>query len=333
LIQRLKITASAVTFGLVVSLALSSAAVAQQTPPRLLFAQQSGDVCNIRYWYEGALEAVILARTAVCPERLFVDASKRSVFVVDGNDIRTLRIYPLAESAPIPLPDMDHKVWLDKMTPRPDENSNYKPDVGKLQPIGIRFLDDGALGVVLSLGMPADDAYHYLFRHGDDGWSIVAARWCHRWGCEDPEDRAYPFHSENFLSTRGDRSWPEVRMIWHPGLMHSQYVVFRSEEKYEVSPGRYDGSVIKLGLKIDGKPSILETFTSPSEHTDTLHTFNVDLSIDTGPPKNLSKNQCLTSIVGRHILVYEFFRGRFELTDLGTGETVFKDLSTAAWID
>ena len=330
--KTLKLTISALIFGLLVSLVLPSAA-ARQTPPRLLFAQQSGDNCNIRYWYEGALEAVILARTAECPERLFVDASRRSVFVVDGNNIRTLQIYPTAESTPVPLPDPDHKVWLNKMTLRPDQNQNYKHGVGKLRPIGVRYLDDGALGVVMSLGMVADDEYHYLFKHGDDGWSIVASRWCDRWGCEEPEDRSHPFHSENFLSTRGGRTWPEERMIWHPALLYSEYVVFRNEEKHEISPGRFEGAILELGLKIDGNPSILKFYTSPSAHTDTRHTFSIDLSIDSGPPKNLSKNQCHTSIVGRHILVYEFFRGRFELTDLGTGETVFSNLSTAAWID
>ena len=122
-------------------------------------------------------------------------------------------------------------------------------------------------------------------------------------------------------------------MIWHPALLYSEYVVFRNEEKHEISPGRFEGAILELGLKIDGNPSILKFYTSPSAHTDTRHTFSIDLSIDSGPPKNLSKNQCLTSIVGRHILVYEFFRGRFELTDLGTGETVFSNLSTAAWIE
>lgn len=319
---------------LAIFLAHSTEAVARQTPPRLLFAQQNGENCDIRYWSEGAQEAVTLARTAECPERLFVDSARVTVFVVDGNNIRTLRIYPAAESESVPLPDSDHKVWLNEMTPRPDENKNYTSGVGKLQPIGIRYLDDAALGVVMSLAMASDEEYHYLFKRAEDNWSIVASRRCGRWGCEEPEDSSDPFHSQNYLATRGGRTWTEERMIWHPNLLRNHYVAFRKEEKHEVSPGRwYEGRVLTLGLKIDGKPSVLTTYTRPSEHSDTRHTLSVDLSVDSGPAKNLSKNQCLTSIVGRHILVYEFFRGRFELTDLGTGETVFSNLGTAAWID
>lgn len=331
--QAFRFKVTAVTLALFVAIASSNGAVAQITPPRLLFAQLDGDSCNIRYWYEGALEAVILARTAKCPEWLFVDESRRSVFFVDESAIRTLRIFPAAESAPIPMPDLDHKVWLDEMDPRPDENKHYETSGGTLKPVGIRYLEDGALGVVLSLGMPADDEYHYLFRRGENGWSIVASRWCGRWGCEDPEDRSYPFHSENFFSTRDSRAWPEERSVWHPDIMNSEHVIFRSVEKLETSPGRYGGSVLKLGLNIDRKKSFLEAYTSPSEHSDSLHTFSINLSISSEPPRNLSKNQCQTSIIGRYILVYEFFRGRFELTDLGTGETVFSNLSTAAWID
>ena len=315
------------------SLALPIEAVAQHTSPRLLFAQQSGDICNIRYWHEFASEAVILARTAECPERLFVDARRQMVFVIDGEEIRTLRIYPATESDPVALPNRDYKVWLESMEPSPDQDSSYNAGARRLLPIGIRYLDDGSLGVLMSLGMPADDVFHYLFKRGEDDWSIVAQRWCHRWGCKEPEDRSDPFHSDNYISTRDDRTWSEERMIWHPSFLHNEFVVFRNEAKYEVSPGLYDGSILEIGLAIDGTRSTLKTYVSSSEHSDTLHTFNVDLSIDSGSPKNLSKNQCLTSIAGKHILVDEFFRGRFELTDLSTGETVFSNLSTAAWID
>lgn len=331
MVQLIRSTVAAFSF--VLLLGLPSYAAAQFTSPRLLFAQQSEDTCNISYWHEFASEAVILARTSECPERLFVDARRQTVFVVDGEEIRTLRIYPAAESEPIAMPDRDHKAWLDSMDPRPDENSNYHLGVGQLQPMGIRYLDDGALGVVMSLAMPADDEFHYLFRFDDDGWSIVASRWCERWGCQESADISDPFHSENYLSTRGGRTWSEERMIWHPTLLHSEFVTFRNEKKYEIAPGVYDGSILEIGLRIDGDQSILTAYVSPSAHSDTLHTFNVDLLTNSDPNKNLSRNQCLTSIAGKHILVYEFFRGRFELTDLSTGETVFSNLSTAAWID
>ena len=84
---------------------------------------------------------------------------------------------------------------------------------------------------------------------------------------------------------------------------------------------------------IDGVSSMLSAFTRPSEHSATNHTLNIDLTIDGNPPKNLSSNQCLTSIVGRYILVYEFFGGRFEVTDLGTGRIVIGDLKAALWLD
>lgn len=327
------IRSAAATLSFVLLLALPGVVAAQFSSPRLLFAQQSEDLCNVSYWHEFASEAVILARTSECPERLFVDARRQTVFVVDGDKIRTIRMHPVAESEPIAMPNRDHKTWLDSMDPRPDRNSNYHLGVGPLQPRGIRYLDDGALGVLMSLAMAADDEFHYLFRLGDDGWSIVASRWCERWGCQEPADISDPFHSGNYLSTRGGRTWSEERMIWHPTLLHSEFVTFRNEKKYEASPGVYDGSILEIGLRIDGEQSTLTAYVSPSAHTDTLHTFNVDLLTTAGSNQNLSRNQCLTSIAGKYILVYEFFRGRFELTDLSTGETVFSNLSTAAWID
>lgn len=308
-------------------------ATAQVTPPRLLFAQETADACNIRYWYEGAAEAVILARVEECPERLFLDQSRRVVFVVDAAEIRAIRIYPAGEISRTPLPERNYKFWLDQMMLRPDENVKYNPSIETMKPIGVRFFDDGSLGVVMSLWMPADDEFHYLFKYADENWTIVESQWCERWGCDEPKDRTNLLHPENYLSTMDGRSWPESRMVWNPSLMQNDYVISRKEEKIETSPGTYSGEKIEVGMSVDGISSILTAYIMPSEHTDTQHTFSIDLLIDAKPPKALSRNQCLTSIVGRHILVYEYFHGRFELTDLGSGETILSNLSTAAWID
>jgi hypothetical protein len=312
---------------------LSCVAAAQITSPRLLFAQEAGDACDIRYWYEGAAEAVRLARVDECPERLFIDQTRQIVFVVDKGEIRAVRIYPAGEISRTPLPEQSYKFWLDQMTLRPDENVKYKPSIETLKIIGVRYFDDGSLGAVMSLWMPADDEFHYLFRYDDNNWTIVESQWCERWGCDEPKDRLDLLHPENYLSTMDNRSWPEFRMVWHLALMQNDYVISRKEEKIKASSGDYSGEKVEVGMSVDGTSSILSAYISPSEHSDTQLTFSVDLLIDAKSPKNLSKNQCLTSIVGRHILVYEFFRGRFELTDVGTGESVLSNLSTAAWID
>jgi hypothetical protein len=269
-----------------------------------LFAQEADDACNIRYWYQGAAEAVILARVDECPERLFIDQSRQVVFVVDADEVRAIRIYPAGEISRTPLPEKSYKFWLDQMTLRPDANVKYKPSIETLKVVGVRFLDDGSLGVVMSLWMPADDEFHYLFRFADKNWTIVESQWCDRWGCDEPKDRSDLLHPEHYLSTLDNRSWPESRMVWHPSLMWNDFVLSRKEEKIETSSGDYSGEKIEVGMSVDGISSILTAYISPSEHTDTQYTFNVDLLIDSKPPKNLSKNQCLTSILGRHILVY-----------------------------
>jgi hypothetical protein len=315
------------------SCAQTGQTAAERGSPRLLFAEQDGVRCKIRYWHERAAEAVILARTNTCPERLFVDKSKQILFVIDEDEVRSIRIYPTSELDRTRLPELDYKNWLDQMSLRPDENAEYLPSAEKLRPVGVRFLDDGTLGIVLSLWMPADDEFQYLFKHDQNGWSIVASRWCDRWGCEDPTDTSELFHSENYFSTQDIRSWPENRMVWHPDLMRSKRVKYRNEQKHETSPGRYSGMNIEVGMQSGGSQSVLTSYVSPSEHSDTLHTLTVDLLLDSGLSKNLCKNQCLTSIVDHYILVHEFFGGRFELADLSTGETVFDNLSTAAWID
>ena len=87
------------------------------------------------------------------------------------------------------------------------------------------------------------------------------------------------------------------------------------------------------GFEIDGENSTLRAYTGPSAHFDLVYTFDVELTAGTRAPINLSGNQCMTSVVGRYLLLAEFFQGRFGVTDLGTGENMLSDLKAAMWLD
>jgi len=185
-------------------------------------------------------------------------------------------------------------------------------------------LDDGSLAVVLRLWMPADDEFHYLLRHDNDQWSMTDGQWCHRWGC----DKAL-----GPLTSKSTRDWPESRMIWHAALKFNPFLSRQSIEMVDLEYESYQGTNHQREFEIDGVSTLLSAYTRPSEHSDTFHTLGISLAIDGKPPIELSGNQCLTSIVGRYILVYEFFQGRFEVTDLGTGRKPIGDLKTALWLD
>lgn len=292
---------------------------------RLVFAQQGEDHCVVGVWDSRSGDSSGLVSISKCPEDLFVSKDDRWVFFVDGNWIRIVSIDASATNTEVSLPDLDYRAWVDQMTLRPDLNPDYLPS-NTFKPIGIGHLDDGSVGLLVSLGMPADDAYHYLLRLDDERWSMVEARWCGRGGCENPID-SLSINSTNVWN------WPKSRMIWHSDISLNPFFSGQSIQAVDLEYERYQAAVHQRKFEIDGVPSMLSVFTRPSEHSDTNHTLNIDLTIDGNPPKNLSSNQCLTSIVGRFILVYEFFGGRFEVTDLGTGRIVIGDLKAALWLD
>jgi ankyrin repeat protein len=291
---------------------------------RLLFAQQAEDHCVIGVWDSRSDALTELANIAKCPDEIFVSKNNRSAFIVDDTSIRIVSIDKSAADLEVALPDLDYLAWLDQMEPRPDQNPDYLPSMTGMRPNRISQLDDGSLALVLSLWMPADDEFHYLFRYDDGQWSMIEGQWCHRWGC----DKAL-----GPLTSKSSRDWPESRMIWHAALKFNPFLSRQSVEMVDLEYESYQGTIHRRTFEIDGVSSALSVYTSPSEHSDTSHTFGINLIIDGSTPKELSGNQCLTSIVGRYILVYEFFQGRFEVTDLGTSATVISDLKTALWLD
>ena len=293
---------------------------------RLLFAQQVLDLCVVGIWDSRFGLSSELANIAKCPTEIFVSTDRRSAFVIDDKVIRVVSTDELAADAEIPLPDLDYRVWLDQITLRPDQNPNYLPSTTAMKPIGIGDLDNGSLGLLVSVWMPADDEFHYLLRRDDGQWSMVEARWCDRWGCESSI-------ASLAINSTDAWNWPESRMIWHTDISSNPFFSGQLAEMVDLEYESYQAAIHQREFEIDGVLSTLRAYTSPSEHSDTNHTFGISLSINGDPPRELSGNQCLTSIVGRFILVYEFFGGRFEVTDLGTGEVVIGNLKTAMWLD
>lgn len=291
---------------------------------RLLFAQQVDDHCVVGVWDSRSGASTELANIAKCPDEFFVSNDNRSVFIVDDELIRIVSIDKSAADRQVALPDLDYRTWLDQMTPRPDRNPDYLPSMTGMKPNRIGSHDDGSLAVVLRLWMPGDDEFHYLFRHDNGQWSLIDGQWCNRWGCDNALGPS---------TSKSSRGWPEARMIWHPALKFNPFLSRQSLEMVDLEYEHYQAATYRNEFEIDGVPSVLIAYTSPSEHSDTNHTFGISLTIDGKPPKELSGNQCLTSIVGRFIVVYEFFQGRFEVTDLGTGTTVIGDLKAALWLD
>ena len=261
-----------------------------------------------------------------CPDAIFASQDRRSAFVVDDTVIRIVATDNSSAKSEVPLPNLDYRSWVDQMTVRPDQNPDYQPSITQMQPIGIGRLEDGSLGLLVTLWMPADDGFHYLFRRNAGQWTIVEEQWCGRWGCENPIG-ALTFNSTDAWA------WPESRMVWHPNISLNPFFFEQTVDLVDLQYESYQAATHHREFEIDGVSSVLTAYTSPSEHSDSIHTFGIELTVDGRPPRNLSGNQCLTSIVGRFILVYEFFLGRFEVTDIGTGETVIGDLKAAVWLE
>ncbi len=304
----------------------SATRAASREHSRLLFARQYDAACVIAIWDSSSGEITDLAKIAACPDELFVSDDGRSAFVVDGSVVHIVSTSNPAQRTDIALPTLDYRNWVSQMTHRPDQNPDYLPSASTMTPSGVGRFEDGSIGLLATLWMPADDSFNYVFRHNGSQWTVVESHWCGRWGCEHPVE-SLQFRSTNVWS------WPETSMIWHENLKMNPFFVAESAQSVDLGYENYSASVYQREFGIDGKSSVLHFHTSPSEHSDTNHTFGIELVIDGGNPIQLSGNQCLTSIVGRHILVNEFFRGRFEVTDLGTGETVLGDLKAALWLD
>ena len=296
-----------------------------QDSHRLLFARPVDNRCQIGLWEIPSFRITPLTTASKCPEDLYVSTDRETVYVIDGDALRIVTIAAPDDDRAIALPDRDYLSWVESMEPRPDTNPDYLPN-SALAPLLAGELDDGAIGIVATLWMPGDDTFQYLFRHDGDGWSIINGRWCNRFGCETPFGGLV---SDSTVAW----AWPEDARIWHPEVSTNPIVRERVIESSNPAEDQWESTIHTLQLDVEGTQSTLRFDVNPSEHFDISYVFGIELSVDGAPPINLSSNQCLTWLVGRYLMVYEFFKGRFEITDVATGETLIDGLATAMWID
>ncbi len=297
---------------------------AKREHSRLLFAQQIEEHCVIGVWDSRSATSTTLTDIAQCPNELSISEDNRSLFVLDEKRIRIVSIDQTADDTTVALPNMDYRNWLEFLTPRPDPAAKYPPASTDFQIDRVAYLADGSLALIVGLSTAADDAYQYLMRYDGQQWIVLDGQWCSRGWC----DRKLVS-----LTSKSTRDWPETRMIWNAFMKFNPYLARQSVEMVDLEYEDYQGTNHRLEFAIDGKSSVIETYTRPSEHSATLHTLGVNLIAGGKPARSLSDNQCLTSVIGRFILVYEFFQGRFEVTDIGTGATLISDLKTALWLD
>ena len=291
---------------------------------RLLLAQQVDEQCVISIWDSRLRTSTEVARISECPYEIYVSQDNRVLFVTDKDSIHIVSIAGRATGREVALPDLRYRTWLEHMEPRPDQRSDYLPSGERMAPGRIGYLEDGSLALIVDVWMPGDDFYQYLMRFDGRQWSLDGGQWCNRFGCDN---------ALGALTSKSTRHWPESRRVWHEAQKHNPYVTDLSIEMLDLDFEDYQAAIYHREFLIDGVTSTLSAYTSPSEHYDIIYSFGITLTVGDGEPRELSGNQCLTSIVGRYILVYEYFQGRFEVTDIGTGATLVTDLKTALWLD
>lgn len=297
---------------------------ASREDSRLLSAKQVEDHCVINIWDSRSRISSEVARITECPYELYVSPDNQILFVLDKSSIRIVSIDGSVADREIDLPDLNYHTWLEHMAPRPDQRSDYLPSGARMAPGRISYLADGALALIVNVWMPGDDFYQYLMRFDGGQWSMGDGQWCNRFGCDN---------ALGDLTSKSTRHWPESRRVWHEAQKLNPFMSKLSVEMVDLDYENYKAAIYHREFEVDGVTSTLSAFTRPSEHYDTTYSFGITLTVGESAAKELSENQCLTSIVGRYILIYEYFEGRFEVTDLGTGETLVNDLKTALWLD
>ncbi len=278
---------------------------------RLVFVREKDAKCEITLWNPYTVQARQLFSSPTCPEDVFVADGKTSIFVPYNGVLQEIQFGPQVRiKAPIPLPKID----LEK---RP----YFKKYIKWLKPVAAGYLEQNKIGIVMHIGLPADDSYNFLYALEDGAWVLLEQKHC---GCFD----TCRFESLNGRGS-GVWDWKRERRVWHPRHTANRYVIDRQfVRQSDVSFNSGKGT---LTFGINGRTSILTFFIDPGPDTGATLTFGITLQVE---GQSLAKlpGQCETSLAHKYLLFDRFWVGQ-TLIDLETGESVLGELKLATWIN
>jgi len=294
---------------------------------RLVFAMRQDDACLIKLWRPASGQLRELAKLPGCPEDLFLSPDGSAVFFVHNGAVHR-RPFDASHSipAPVTMPDMDVRSWEGQATIKPHiRDAEYMASF-IMKPHAIGYLADGTVAMQAQMWQPADGSSDYLLVYVDGEWAFEGEMYCDKW-----DERCVFEELDGYSATSW--GWQVDREIWRPSVQENSYFVRERREAVDLKYENYQAGDVWRYFQVDGRNVELYIATSPSEHSDSDHMFTINLTIDDQPTKNLSDRQCMATLVGRHLLVYRYFGGGKEVTDIGTGESVFGPLEHALWFN
>jgi ankyrin repeat protein len=299
-------------------------------PARLLYAKQDTNECAIALWnpVDGNTQNLVGFESS-CPEHVFVAKGHNAIFVIADEALQLISFESNMQSRSIDLPNEQIDTRLIKLQKRLGaqmldpygQPSSMQGMTAKPTAAGI--LGGGGIGLVISSSGPADGTYAYLYAlRGNDSWSLVEERVCHRfeWPCEFEQ-----------LNGRKVEYWPDFRKIWHPRTRTNEYFAGKTLQDQYLEWDYVRPDVVHFD--VDSRHPLLAYSTSPESHGDYLATSMVKYATDDTAPLTSLCQSCETSLASRYMLVGGAFAKPSELFDLGTGDSVFGALAFATWVE
>jgi len=293
--------------------------------PWLFLVREMESSCFVEKFDVASSNAEKLLRLDDCPDDLFVAKNGTRIAWVSDNSYHFRSLS--GKKAPyqkIPALNLDFDAVRSSLSVLPPEDVLNKYGPWKMQVSSLGMDPDRRALVHASLHIPSDDTYDYLFVLDEGGWKLLRERHCHRF------ETSCNFDEMDARSVRHS-SWGFEWKVWQNKVLENPYFV--GESVKDIPESRLDYREHSRRFSIDEQIVVLQYGTASGPDTGATMLFNVRLVFGEFEPFSLADGQCSASLVGRYILVRQFWGGTLELRDMGTGDTVFGPLKFAAWID
>lgn len=293
----------------------------------LAYTKRRPGGCHISFFDPGKVLSTTLATVSACPELLFASTAPETIYFVLSNELHYIH---LAESLghinKLPLPDDRFESYRAALKAKPSDDYFPPSETNRLSPKLAGTLSDGRIAVVMSIDMPADDSYAYLFVRDKNNWRIEDQKGCHRF--------EYPCSFDNLkteISYYYERQ--NERNVWSLDPANNRFLISAASHN-PLNEFGYPIAENELQFEVNGVSTLVTARGNHSAHGLGIYTYSIRIVADGRELRSFSTPACGASAFDQFFLVHPCSSaGDGQLYDLETGEVILDSLQQVVWVN
>jgi hypothetical protein len=275
--------------------------------------------CSLMEWDAVSGESHLLYKRDGCPQRLFIQSSGNTAFLIYGDTLNVLDLTSptsKVKTFDLPVPDL------------PKDLSKNSEVVAFVQ-----YTIKGLMAIKLTYIYPWDSEEDYLYERVKDSWVLVNEGTCDGYGhcaVRGGKEKSNSINIEDGFATYEGIPYKNSTALYNLSDSNNPYLKSISSKSVDENDDEAgDTWTAKFSFGSHTSTLIYTVLNGPDSGLPSI--FAISMITSDGRNITFSFRQCAASLLGRYLIVYGYQNMHTALIDLASGKVLLANMRLALW--